>query len=192
MTTFKKILVALMATMTMAFAGGDIAPTQTQAIVVEEVQPELNGFYLGAGYTYIANDLDVYGLTFTEGQNAGTILAGYNFNEYVAVEGRYIFTASTDFANEIQVDGDIWGVYVKPQYNVSDDVKVYGLLGYGDVKSINDADGFQYGLGAAFAVTQNVEVFGDWIRAFDDGVESELASADATVDAFTVGVNYKF
>jgi hypothetical protein len=187
MTKLKTILVALMATMTMAMAGGNLTPVEEVTTV--EVQPALSGFYVGAGYSYLANDLDLYGVNLSEGQNAGTILAGYNINEYVAVEGRYTFTASTDFADTVMVDGDTWGLFVKPQYNVSNDVKVYALLGYGDVKTVDDGEGFQYGLGGAFSVTRNVEVFGDWVRAYDDDITD---FADATVDQFTVGVNYKF
>ncbi len=173
-----------------AFAGGDIAPIEEQTVVTES---ELSGFYAGAGYSYVDNDLGIAGVNLTEHQNGLTILGGYNINEYVAVEGRYTFADSTDFANIIDVDGDLWGIYVKPQYNISNDIKVYALLGYGDVKSIDNGDGFQYGLGLAYGITKNVEIFGDWIRAYDDDLFSnDDAVANGTIDVFTIGANYKF
>jgi len=185
----KKILMAAVAAMTMTFAGGNIVTEQEV-----QVEPALTGLYVGGGYTYIDAELASGGTTVKESENAGTVLAGYNFNEYVALEGRYTFSTDINYAGlNTQVDGDVWGIYVKPQYPVSNDFKVYALLGYGDVIDLDDGDGFQYGVGAAYSATKNVEVFVDWVRAYDDKIElTSTQNADFTVDLFTFGVNYKF
>lgn len=191
--TFKKLIAAFVAASAIAFAGGDIEPVEsTEPEVV--VEPGLTGLYVGAGYSYIAGNLDIIGLSLSEGANAGVVLAGYNINDYLAVEGRYTFSADIDYDTlGASVEGDTWGIYVKPQYNLSTDFKVYGLLGYGEVRDLDDGAGFQYGFGGAYSVTKNIEVFGDWVRAYDADV-SVINPNDGkfTVDLFAVGVNYKF
>ena len=61
--------------------------------------------------------------------------AGYKFNSYVAVEGRYWLGLSdnawaTISNNLIQSEGEIdaWGVYVKPMYPVTPAFDIYALL----------------------------------------------------------------
>ncbi len=197
--TLRKILVALAAVGTMAMAGGNIAP-----VVEVEVEPALTGFYLGGGYSATYNDFEFaningFDLGTDATHNGFTAIAGYNINEYVAVEGRYTWMATETYALATELDGNSWGVYVKPQYGFGD-AKIYGLLGYGQTTvtgsalDVLDNEGsFQYGVGAAYSVTRNVEVFGDWVRAYDDNTAvDELVDATATADVFTFGVNYKF
>ena len=182
-------LMALAAMSTMAIAGGDIAPV----IEVTEPVAGLTGFYVGGGYSYIDTSLTIQDTIVDDGINAGTILAGYNLNEYLAFEGRYTFSADVDFdTNHAEIDGDIWSVFVKPQYPVSEDFKVYALLGYGETQLTDDGT-FQYGLGGAYSATTNVEVFADWVRAYDDDeVNTVIGEYDLSQDVFTIGVNYKF
>jgi len=196
--TLKKITMALVAATTMAMAGGNIAPVEV------EVEQALTGFYVGGAYSATANDITLGGVNgFDLGtdatHNGFTGIAGYNINEYVAVEGRYTWMATETYALASDLDGNTWGVYVKPQYGFGD-AKIYGLLGYGQTTvsgsalDVLDNEGsFQYGVGAAYSVTRNVEVFGDWIRAYDDSTAvNELANASVESDVFTFGVNYKF
>jgi predicted porin len=181
----KKILTSALVASTMAMAGGNIAEVE-----VAQVTPELTGIYVGAGYTYLNNTESILGVDISDSANAGTILAGYNFNDYVALEGRYTFTADIDFSGRTEIDGDVWGIYVKPQYPVSADCKVYALLGYGE--TFDSDGGFQYGLGGAYSVNKNVEVFADYIRTHDDTEYTVLGDVDYKQDVFTVGLNYKF
>ncbi len=196
----KKIVMAMMAGALVAFAGGNVTEVE-----VTPVTPEvsiLNGFYVGAGYSYEDTDVVNSGIKATVNNNDGTILAGYNFNQYVAVEGRYTFTNDSYLKvagiDVDSTDGDIWGIYVKPQYPVSDDVKVYALLGYGQTSVTSVDDGydyadregsFQYGAGLAFSAAKNVEVFADWVRPLDTDTQDGYA---VTSDVFTVGAIYKF
>ena len=97
--------------------------------------------------------------------------AGYKFNEYIALEGRYWLGLSTDYTSIYDTTTvfsgtvDSWGIYVKPMYPVTDAFDIYALLGYAsstteensyaignhttfDPYNANDsADGFSWGLG---------------------------------------------
>ena len=72
-------------------------------------------------------------------ENFGAFMidAGYKFNPYIAVEGRYSFgiSSSNDLGWTNGLNSDItvdsWGLYVKPMYPVTDAMNIYALLGYG-------------------------------------------------------------
>ena len=142
--------VAVLAMSSFAVAGGDIAPVEEPVIVAEPVITD-SGFYLGLAYSFLnASTVDYYDV---QGQSlSGTlqdtildesysdimIQAGYKFNSYVAIEGRYWFglNESVDVLGGIagvNVDNsvDAWGIYVKPMYPVTDAFDIYALLGYG-------------------------------------------------------------
>ncbi len=182
---------------TSAIAGGSVVET-------EVVEPALTGFYLGAGYAYtdtIVDDLFYRGDQVDGTNNGLALIAGYNINDFVAVEGRYTFISEDNFADNYgyteKVDGEAWSIFVKPQYSVTPEFKVYGLLGYGGVELSDswdatiDTDGFQYGLGGAYAVTRNVELFADWTKAADYE-DNDFMLLNINTDLYTFGANYKF
>jgi opacity protein-like surface antigen len=157
---------------------------------------------LGIGYTSIDNDFNTAEVT----DNPLMLQAGYQYNRYIAVEGRYNFGVNTDYdpgstSNPLQVyDGDVssWGIYVKPMYPIGD-FNIYALLGYGEVMldDILNGDavdgGFQWGLGASYAVTENISVFADYVSLYNDtGFDWVIQNTDIDVDTWTVGVSYKF
>ena len=204
MTKFKGLIAAIAMATSMAVAGGAVAP-----VAVVEVEPALTGFYLGGSYAYADNEVTArYVEEGIEGtNNSFGLIAGYNVNEYFAVEGRYSFLAEDDYAfrqanvvveNVGEVDGSVWAIFLKPQYPVTPEFKVYGLLGYGETTLTADEDivseegAFQYGLGGAYSVTRNVEVFADWTRALDDEFATDGFDLEGVSDLYTVGVNYKF
>ena len=215
-------LVAVLAMSSFAVAGGDIAPVE-EPIVVEPVVD--NGrFYIGIGYGYFDQTMDSIDNSAlnleTETDNV-MLQAGYQFNEYIAVEGRYwlaagdaTWTASASLDNLVGTSGDIsgdyssWGIYVKPMYPVTDAFNVYALLGYAstslDADTYNnfdwDTDEFSWGLGAEFGVTENVFFFADYVNlgapdSFDwtnNGVTTSDVDVDGDIYTFNVGVTYKF
>ena len=197
MKTITNTIAALTLFSGVAFAGGDIDPVEPQLdIPVMEEPIGDNNFYLGLGYSYL--QMDNAGASGDVTGNAITALVGYNFHQYIAVEGRYTATIGDLDVDSGPDNGDISNIalYLKPQYSV-DNFKLYALLGYGQVSFDNGTtdyseNSFQWGLGASFAATENLEVFVDYTRLYDDDDFDGLISQDITVDAITVGVNYNF
>ena len=178
MTNFKRILVALMATMTMTMAGGDIAPVTELAPV--EVTPATKDFYVGlstiaaAGTDY--NTLNWFQAT-TVGAQVG--LVAYRSGDIsVSLEGRY----ATDTQHTFDVYN--WGGFVKPAYDF-EVATIYGLVGYTETSAHSvSEDGVAYGAGVSTTVADSYELFVDYVR--NDGWDCGAG------DLVTVGVNYKF
>jgi len=209
-------IAAIAAMGTFAVAGGDIAPVEpvveTPAVVEA---PSDAGFYVGGAYGLAKYSLDIskgpVSISGDENFNEFMILAGYKINQYVAIEGRYWFGSADDIdwlgnGSSYNTSIDAWGIYVKPMYPVTDAVDVYALLGYGSVDSTiktpnadivgsanGSDDGISWGLGASYAVNDNVGVFVDWIRNYDDTVTyNNNIDVDETIDTLNFGVTYKF
>ena len=211
--------VAVLAMGSFAVAGGDIAPVEEPVVVVEPVVSDA-GFYLGLAYGYADVDASVQNRsaagkptykTGLDSYSSVLLQAGYDFNKYVAVEGRYWFGISEDYTilgltpgnntNNYSADFDTWGIYVKPQYPITDAFKVYALLGYANTDSGNafqdtTADGFSWGLGAAYSLTENFSIFIDYVDMYNDSVDytdnGTDYTADLDIDTINFGVTYKF
>ncbi len=224
--------VAVLAMSSFAVAGGDIAPIEEP--IVEEVVVVENldaGFYLGLGYSFLNATIDeelVIGRT-TLSRNALDesfsdimIQAGYKFNAYVAIEGRYWFglDTSTRFFGDDRINSfdddvsvDAWGIYVKPMYPIGENFEVYALLGYGAADMTIDnlpghaeyttdsIDGFSWGIGAEYEFSNNIAVFVDYVSIYDDTTSIDNGVWDGVVfsseverkiDTVNVGVSYKF
>ena len=204
-------LVSIMALSGLAFAGGDIVPVVEEPIIVEDN----SAFYVGIGYGYFNQSNDNIGNTPVNIELAlDTVLlqAGYQYNQYVAVEGRYWIGVgdleqSGSLTNDLSGDYSAWGIYVKPMYPVTEEFDVYGLLGYAstslesDGGSYWDTDGFSWGLGAQYEVAENIILFADYVNLgmpdsfdFTDGNGVVYPDTDADINLYTinVGVSYKF
>ncbi len=200
----KKIALSVVAIVGMSsfgFAGGDIAPVVEPMVVEEEVSN--SSFYVGFGIASVSARDAAADLNFFDEEPGQerlgniSLLAGYNYNEYVAVEGRY----TTSFAKEDSLEMDGWSLFVKPQYPVSEDFSVYALLGFGGVTmdGINgyhtdvDDTGFQWGLGMEYAVMENISLFADYTSLASDMEGYYWTGAfEGDADALTIGMNYKF
>ena len=197
----KKITLSLMTIVSLSsisFAGGDIAPAP---VMVDEV--DNSSFYLGLALSAVSTrDADVSMDIFNgkDGQDRLgnlTFQAGYNFNKYIAVEGRYTTTIADD--DSVEMDG--WSLFVKPQYPVTEDFNIYALIGFGGVsmdpagnKYVDvDDSGFQWGIGASYDFTDNIAVFFDYTNLANDmdGIYWDGA-LQVDADAFNLGVTYKF
>ncbi len=193
-------LAALAAMGTFAVAGGDIAPVEP-VVDTPVVVPSDAGFYIGGAYGYGKMDVSDSALNYAHDENFDSFMlqAGYKINPYIAVEARYWFVGSGDWADGTtptpSFDTDSWGIYIKPMYPVTDAFDVYALLGYGDTNPEiggqgpgYDTDGFQWGLGASYDITSNVAVFVDYVNLYDDTNSGE----DLQIDTWNFGVTYKF
>jgi len=184
----------------MAMAGGNVAEIDPVPIVV----PDESGFYLGLG----VGQGSVYDDFSTEEMTANILVlqAGYQYNRYLAFEGRYSLEFSTDYepgilagiANPYDGKFSSWGMYVKPMYPIGD-FSLYALLGYGEVmlSDLKGGDavegGFQWGLGASYDFTESITVFVDYVRLYDDvGFDYRAKTVDVDADEWTVGVTYNF
>jgi len=209
--------VAVLAMSSFATAGGDIAPVEEPVVLAPVVDD--SGFYLGLAYSSLnmTNDsLDTIDPAWDQGYDKTwseiMIQAGYKFNEYVAVEGRYWFGLedTTQIPNVYQVVGaidssvDAWGLYVKPMYPVTEDFDIYALLGYAssdfsaDDITVDTFDGFSWGLGGSYTFTENFSVFVDYVRLYDDtdsytnNLDGRIVDVDTAIDTWNFGVAYKF
>lgn len=210
MKKFNLSLVAVLTMSTFVIAGGDIAPVEP-IVETPMVEESKGAFYVGLGYGALEGEIDPDNSWTRESDTYDELLllAGYKFNEYVAVEGRYWFgdENTLDFysngvlAGTQDVSVDSWGLYVKPMYPVTDAFNVYALLGYGAVSldygyddtDFDDNDGFSWGAGVDYSINEKFAVFVDYVSLYDDDHDlGTYGSADVTVDTVNVGVTYKF
>jgi opacity protein-like surface antigen len=181
--------------------------------MVEESTP--GNFYLGLAYG-MANVESTDKETFKNITVTNTVAdvdystvmlqAGYKFNPYVAIEGRYWVGMEEEVVVGDDLTIDTWGIYVKPMYPVTEEFDIYALLGYassdatvatlaGDLSPADDVDGFSYGIGGAYSFTENVAVFVDYTSMYDDSHAAALPSTveyDSTITAVNFGVTYQF
>ena len=195
MKKFNLSLVAVLVMSAFAVAGGDIAPVEpvVETPVVVEDSANDDGFYLGLAYSATAIDVDGFDeggreLHGDDDADSFMVQAGYKFNPYIAVEGRY-------WNGNKGVDA--YGLYAKPMYPVTDAFDVYGLLGYGNAgaepdeyvgsMSLDDST-FQWGLGASYAFTESFAVFIDYVELYN----SDVNNVDWSLDTWNLGVTYQF
>ncbi len=207
------LLVCTIAMMSsLGFAGGGmkgVEPAVEPVIVVPVVNE--SGFYVGGAIAAVvghdsAVDIELFdGTPGVDNDRLGnlTFLAGYGYNQYIGVEGRYTTTV---------VDGDVtemsgWSLFLKPQYTFDNsNFKIYALLGFGGVTidGINgyfadvDDTGFQWGIGTAYSFgnymeDNNLAVFVDYtsLASEMEGIFANDA-LETDVDTFTLGVTYQF
>jgi len=205
MKYIKWSLLATIGMSNLVFAGGNIA----SPIIIEderianEMVSEPSNFYAGLALSAVSARESGASLSFTSrktGQDRlgnATLFAGYDFNEYVAVEGRYTATFMKDDTSKMSG----FSIFVKPQYPVSDEFSVYGLVGYGlvnidNTNSTHNIDvnekGFQWGLGASYAVTEDISISLDYTLLGKDMDGRFLRENSADIDAITLGIQYRF
>jgi len=167
-----------------------------------------NGLYIGLGYASTNIDLTIDGLPDDTNNilDAATdsiiLLAGYDINKYIGVEGRYYLNASeaafeyelgnTPFSGSYKAES--FTLYAKPQYNLGV-MTVYGLAGvaFNDytvsnlLGSNSDEAIFSWGAGANFNVTNSLGLFVDYT---DMGESTNLTST--TLNSWNFGATYKF
>jgi len=178
------------------FAGGDfIVP----AVPIEpvEITPELEPmFYVGIGA--VASGLSrncacEAKSTRLKDMTYGVILkAGMDITDYIGIEARYINASiENDFSEMVH-----YGLYLKPQYLIDDDVTVYGLLGYGKTTvdytigrrtSTLDESGLSYGAGLEYALEDDLGLWIDMQHIF-----SQEGTFETDLNLGTAGVTYNF
>lgn len=89
-------------------------------------------------------------------------------------------------------DANGWGATVGARWRPIDRFEFHGHAGWRDYGSLlgDDLDGWAYGIGALFNVTEQLAVTADWKR---QDLELDLSpNADLELDTFSVGVRWFF
>jgi len=125
------------------------------------------------------------------------LIAGYNINKYIAAETRFLVSA----AYNDDIDFTNWGLYLKPQYEVYKNLKVYSLLGFGKISAehINDNNlkvsktTAQFGVGADYKLIDNFKIFADYTYlGKDNNAKYKNGNSIAKSSAITTGISYDF
>jgi len=208
----------------LAFAGGNMSPIAPieEPVAEAAAAPIDSAFYLGLGYSYLwsnrtavldkpgkPGDGDVVKDTDSTANNI-MLQAGYQFNRYLAAEGRYTLSIGdhtlTDnlkngYKEDVDIDISNIALYLKPMYPIKD-LLLYGLLGYGKINrnhnvrnSSWDGDGFQWGMGVQYSVGDNLKIFADYAQWYDEEGEKHPVAPrliDTDFSAISTGISYKF
>jgi len=174
-------LTTIMALAVSTYAGSkNVAPIEAEVVPVPAVINPIP-LYLGIGLIAagLSRDCPCSGDTRLKDMTYGGILrAGWDFNNYVGVEARALKgTLEDDFSKTTH-----YGLYLKPQYHVSDAVNIYGLLGYGrttvDYNNHNgrsstlSSNGFSYGGGLEYDLSDDTSLE-QYTRDFDGQGDQE-------------------
>ena len=145
---------------------------------------DAGNFHLGAGYTY----LDFDGVDF----DMLNLRGGYDFNEYIGVEGEALIGLGDEEITAGGITGDvsmdyILGAYAKAQYPVAEGFKIFGRAGYAYAEAeasaagltlADSTDGFAYGAGAEWAFNGPNAVRVEYTRyEFEDDAEADAFGA---------------
>ncbi len=125
------------------------------------------------------------------------VIAGYNFNNYIAAESR----ASVSIANDSTVNYKKASIYLKPQYEVYSGVNLYSLLGFGNfsTKSVDSEStesskaSLQFGVGADYKLGKNFKLFADYTYlGKDDKAKYNSKAAILKSASVVTGLTYEF
>ncbi|SHO81460.1 putative outer membrane protein A [hydrothermal vent metagenome] len=151
------------------FAGGDFIPVVEPVMVIPPVPINTTGLYVGIGLvaTYF-DGVCSCGNSYEDYTYGALLRLGYDYNEYIGLEARVLTSQIEDEGAKIKSH---YGVFLKPQYHITDDINVYGLLGYantevGDTIKIDDS-GFSWGVGLEYDISDDKKEDGIYDRAFD-------------------------
>ena len=181
---------------TAAIAGGlaepvvAAAPTPVAVAAPAPVGRDWTGFYAGASLGY--GDIDADGVTGDfEGATFGGHV-GYNYDlGSIVLGGEFEATGTNDFENDdtgLALD-NVLRAKVRAGYDAGAFLP-YVTGGYAQATvSGDDDDGFFYGVGIDYAISDSITVGGEYLRHefedFNDG-------PDVTADTLSLRVSYNF
>ena len=131
--------------------------------VVVEKPAEPSGLYIAGGLTDVAvrqnGRINLFGTERTQDKQIGfTGKLGYDFMDYLGAELRGTYGIAKDNGNKFKQIG----AYLKPNYNITDEINLYGLLGASKTNvGIGSDTGFSYGAGLDYGISDKVSVFTD-------------------------------
>jgi len=164
------------------------------------VQAEENWFFFGIGFGQYRLD---GGAKDAEPVNA-FLRGGINLNRYFDVGIEVSNTVAEDEIDEFEFEIDTTFAYLKFNYVLNDDTKIYVLGGatqieltttfpqpiLGKKKAEDDDNGIGYGIGIEFRQEGNSAVTLEYINYFDD--EFDDSDLDLFVDSLNLGLLWYF
>jgi OOP family OmpA-OmpF porin len=164
---------------------------------------ETTGYYMGGGIGIW--DVDESGIIEDSAMSA-RISGGFKFNEFLGVEGAYVYlgeveeSASIDVGGQIfsakaKLDGSAWELSLRPSYPFTDSFEGYARLGWGfydmevevsapglSITESDSDDGFVWAVGGAWAMNDRFNLFGEY----------SVPDTEADVYIMTFGATYNF
>jgi len=139
-------------------------------------------WYVGVGLlaTFLERDpcpCDPDGPRQSDSRYGMALRAGYDFNPYFGVEARWLKSLESGVFSKLEH----YGLYLKPQYHITDQSNIYALIGYGKsevkytngiLKSSYDKDDLSYGIGFEYDLAKSSPE-GTYSRAFDEQGDQE-------------------
>ncbi len=210
--------IAIIALSITSLAGGKaMSPVNSEVVPIVPPVPVISPWpiYVGLGLLAVGIERDpcpcAPGDNIEDHRYGGIVRAGWDFNPYIGVEARALKT----FGGTVFSETEHYGIYLKPQYHVTPQMNVYGLIGYGNTKidytngvksSTTDENGLSYGAGIEYDFTADISE-GTYSRMFDGQGDQEkgwgvwvdvqhlLSNAGAVhtdSNIITAGITYDF
>ena len=199
----KKIIISFMTIILLtiiSYAGGKtVSAVETKVAPIPAINVH-TPIYIGFGFigSFIKRDpcpCKPNGKDIKDTEYGMIARIGFDYNQYLGLEGRYIKTFGTNVFSKVEH----YGIYLKPQYHISDKTNVYALLGYGK-NSIDYNNGilrcsvkknsFSYGIGLEHSVSWNNNSFGIW-GDFQHLLNNEKRYHSIS-NILSIGIIYKF
>jgi hypothetical protein len=174
-----------------------VEPKKEEVVVVKEIPKpkpvvvekpaEPSGLYIAGGLTDVAvrqnGRVNLFGSETTQDRQIGfTGKLGYDFMDYLGAELRGTYGIAKDKGNKFKQIGG----YLKPNYNVTDEINLYGLLGASKTNvGVGSDTGFSYGAGLDYGISDKVSVFTDVVNYLKK-------SGTAAQWGLTLGAAYQF
>lgn len=212
--TITRSLCCIIVFATLSYAGSKrISPVEAP---VKPIPEDISAWYAGIGVVATKFHACGDGCSYEDLTYGAMLRGGYDVNQYFGIEGRVLRT----FLDKGPFGGlplQHLGLYLKPQYPVSERINVYGLLGYGYTQNLgygarlnyfDHDDGFSAGLGIEYDLSDkegDFEENANYDRAFDGYADQGKAwslfldyqrllikSNSPEMDALSFGFRYDF
>ena len=198
-------IAAVVATMTLANAGGGFVVPVSEPVAV---QNDSSLGYIGVGLNrgIYNNQCITDACTYEDVTYGVTLRSGYEFNQYVGIEARYVgtFWGADELGGQKLNHG---GLYVKPMMPLDTNFNIYGLLGYGMTTTTTggngnlpevDENGFSAGLGMEYDLSDTKDDYDSSVsnpKGWGLFVDYQRLIVDSTVpdlDVVSAGLTYDF